>query len=505
MRVSTYEIILPLEENSLLINGLYSAFDIVSKEDAEKITTGKFSDLPAELKERLLLRGHITDRNETAEVADMKLLSRIHKMTFGRISVGLVIMPTYDCNFRCPYCYEQHRLSRGQNWLSYTMTDEMIDAVFSALKNYKERGFVVKHCTFYGGEPFLKENLPVVRKIAERCRELDMESETITNGYDLESYLDFLTEFNFEKLQITIDGVGEINNRRRIHKSGVGTYERILKNINLALERGIKIDMRVNVGRENLHGIKNLIDDLKTRGFLDKNNFEYYFKATNDDINPKNNVTDFDILRELEKIGLTTQEIYKVKREYGINHASITDLFKKKTYGGFSPIYCGSEQGMLVVDPFGNVYACWDFVGKDDKVVGFVDKSSKRFMFNFEKSKWLTRTTDLMEKCVKCPYCFICRGGCAARAEFEHGNCFREDCDEGKDFFNLTATELANEHWKNHHESELSLSLLEPLSKLTEKERETFMTSKSQKEIFDLAKKVGILSEKDAEGDKYGA
>ena len=197
MRVSTYEIILPLEENSLLINGLYSAFDIVSKEDAEKITTGKFSDLPAELKERLLLRGHITDRNETAEVADMKLLSRIHKMTFGRISVGLVIMPTYDCNFRCPYCYEQHRLSRGQNWLSYTMTDEMIDAVFSALKNYKERGFVVKHCTFYGGEPFLKENLPVVRKIAERCRELDMESETITNGYDLESYLDFLTEFNF--------------------------------------------------------------------------------------------------------------------------------------------------------------------------------------------------------------------------------------------------------------------------------------------------------------------
>ena len=505
MRVSTYEIILPLEENSLLVNGLYSAFDIVSKEDAEKITTGNLADLPAELKERLLLRGHITNKSETAEVADMKLLSRIYKMTYGRIGIGAVIMPTYDCNFRCPYCYEQHRLSKGQNWLSYTMTDEMIAAVFSALKNYKERGFIVDNCTFYGGEPFLEKNLPVVRKIAERCRELDMKLEAITNGYDLESYLDLLTEFNFKKLQITVDGVGEINDRRRIHKDGVKTYERILKNINLALKRGIKISLRVNVGRENIHGMKDLSDDLKARGFLDKNNFDYYFKATNDDLNPKNNVTDFEIVRELEKIGFTNKEICKVHGEYGKDFANLTGVFKKEAYGSFSPMYCGSEQGMLVVDPFGNLYTCWDFVGKDDKAIGFVDKNAKRFIFNFESAKWRTRTVDLMEKCVKCPYCFICQGGCASRAEFEHGNCFREDCGERKEFFNLTAAKLANEHWKNHHESELSLSLLEPLSKLTEKERETFMTSKSQKEIFDLAKKIGILSKKDAEGNENGA
>lgn len=402
------------------------------------------------------------------------------------------IMPTYDCNFRCPYCYEQHRLSRDQNWLSYTMTDETIDAVFSALKNYKEHGFIVKHCTFYGGEPLLKKNLHVVRKIAERCRELDMELEAITNGYDLESYLDLLTEFNFERLQITIDGVGEVNDRRRIHKSGARTYERILKNINLALERKLKIDVRVNVGRENLHGMKDLIDDLKTHGFLDKENFSYYLKAANDDLNPKNNITDFDIIHELEKLGLTNQEICKSHRQYGGNYATLIDLFKKKTSVSFSPIYCGSEQGMFVIDPFGNLYKYWDFVGKDDKAVGFVDKSAK----------WRTRTVDLMEKCVKCPYCFICRGGCAARAQFKYENCFREHCGKIKEFLNLIATKVANEHWKNHNESELSLSLLELLSKLTEKEREIIMTSKSQKEIFDIAKKRGLLSEKVTEDNK---
>ena len=49
--------ILPLEENSLLVNGLYGAFDIVKKEDAEKIA----------VKEKLLLRGHLTRKNKSEE------------------------------------------------------------------------------------------------------------------------------------------------------------------------------------------------------------------------------------------------------------------------------------------------------------------------------------------------------------------------------------------------------------------------------------------------------
>lgn len=341
-----------------------------------------------------------------------------------------------------------------------------------------------------------------MRKIAERCRELNLEMGGITNGYDLESYLDLLTEFSFKSLQITVDGVGEVNNRRRIHKSGVGTYERILKNVKLALERGITISLRVNVGRENFSGMKDLIDDLKSRDFLDKENFHYYFKATDDDINPKNNVTEFDMIHELEKIGFTTQEISKLHGQYGKNYEKLNRLFNKETYGSFSPAYCGSEQGMLVIDPFGILYTCWDFVGKEDKAVGFVDKSTKRFIFNFQSAKWRTRTVDNMEKCVECPYCFVCQGGCAGRAQFEHGNCFREHCGETKGFFNLVATKVANEHWKNHHESELSLSLSSPLSKLTEKERETIMTSKNQREIFNIAKECGLLSEKVTEDNK---
>ena len=119
MRISTYEIILPLtgkdersiKTHALLINGLYGAFDVVKKDESEKISNEDFTNLPPKLLERLELRGHITKKDESEEFADMKILSRIYKKIYAKLVVSPVIMPTYDCNFRCPYCYEQHRLA----------------------------------------------------------------------------------------------------------------------------------------------------------------------------------------------------------------------------------------------------------------------------------------------------------------------------------------------------------------------------------------------------------
>lgn len=45
-----------------------------------------------------------------------------------------------------------------------------------------------------------------------------MDIGAITNGYDLDSYIDLLKEFSFKNLQITLDGKKEVNDRRRIHK-----------------------------------------------------------------------------------------------------------------------------------------------------------------------------------------------------------------------------------------------------------------------------------------------
>ena len=523
MRISTYEIILPLlDENEKeipdyvsFVNGLYGAIDIVEKKYAEKIKATEFNEIPPVLRERLALRGHLTRKSEAEEIADMKLLSRIHRKTIGRTDIGIKIMPTYDCNFRCPYCYEQHRLKNGQAWLEHNMSDEIIEAVFSALDNYKARGYSIGIFTFYGGEPFLKKNLPVVRKIAERCRDSNIKMDAITNGYDLDAFLDLLSEFDFTQLQVTIDGVGEINNRRRIHKDGGDTYERILANVELALERGIGIDLRVNVGSENLHGIKDLIEDLEARGFIGKEKiraeeekrlretdsnaktsrgkFHYYFKATDNEGHPERNVSEQSIIDELVKAGMGVEETFNHQSQYYFPYARLKGLFQKKFFAGFDPAFCGSETGMFIIDPFGRLYSCLDFVDKAEMEVGFVDVKSGRFFTNFDLAKWHTRTADLLEKCQACPYCFTCRGGCAGRAQSNYGSWCREYCGENKEIFDFIAARLIGKHWQEIHEEEMSLSLAGPLSRLSQKEREIFMTSNSQKEIFELAKETGIF------------
>ena len=278
MRTSTYEIFLPLigtdgkpiEGRALLLNGLYGAVDVVTQEEREIISAREFDKLPLPVFERLSLRGHITRKTEEEEIAEMQLLSRIHRAIPAWNGARLVIMPTYDCNFRCPYCVEQHRLKNGEAWLSSAMESETIDAVFAAVDHYKARGGAFASCVLYGGEPFLEKNREVVRRIVEKCSARGITIQASTNGYELEAFLDCIDEYPFDHLQITVDGVAEQNDRRRLHRDGLPTYDRILKNVELALQRGVAVSLRVNVGRENLHGIGALVDDLRARGFIEK-------------------------------------------------------------------------------------------------------------------------------------------------------------------------------------------------------------------------------------------
>jgi uncharacterized protein len=356
-----------------------------------------------------------------------------------------------------------------------------------------------------------------------------------TNGYDLEAYLDFIEEYKLTSIQVTVDGTAELNDRRRLHKDGLPTYDRILNNVELALQRGVPVHLRVNVGKENLHGIKDLVDDLKARGFIAKEEerakeetelrktdpeaktkrgeFSYYFKATTDDAHPEKNISEQDTIDEMMHIGFTAEEAVARQSQYNVLWNRMKMLFKKEAYPDFSPAYCGSEMGMLVVDPFGRVFTCWDVVGKDDQVTGYVQPGMSRFLWNFNKAKWRTRTVDLMKACQTCPYALICRGGCASRSNNAYGDYFREFCGEIKGIFAFVASRVAGKEWEKRCAAaaagkagmdacagELTLSLAGPVSRFTEAERETVMATTSQKEMFDIVKATAFFPDSEEAG-----
>ena len=98
----------------------------------------------------------------------------------------------------------------------------------------------------------------------------------ITNGYELEHYLDLLSPTKICKLQITIDGPKAIHDTRRIHYKDHGTFDKIIHNISMALKKNIKVSVRINTDNHNVDKFIELKKYFSKIGFEDNPNFRIY-------------------------------------------------------------------------------------------------------------------------------------------------------------------------------------------------------------------------------------
>ena len=526
MKLSGYDIIMPVDKGRyLLFNGLYGAVDVIPSETAEVIRAGTLEKLPSDVVRHLIQRGHLTN-SPGEENEDFKLLTMIDKKIRRDTSISLTILPTYNCNFRCPYCYEKHRLMNGEEWLCRTISREMVDAIFAATRKEREKGMRISGCRLFGGEPLLKENSDIVRYICEKAREADIPLSVITNGYDLDHFIPLLKEFAFKKVQVTLDGVKEENDQRRIHKDGKGTYDVILDNVGRALENGINIRLRVNTGPKNIGTVYELRKVFGERGFLKERSkdsetrgrFEYYFKCTNYDPYPGQSygVTDREIYKMLLEKGAKPREAMKLEGAYAEMLERAESLVDRKNYLEPRASRCSAENRMYLIDPEGVIYTCWDFVAMKDMSVGQVNVESQTLDLRLSALKWRSRTVENMPGCAGCPYVFECSGGCASRAYSSGGTVIhgtnpetagagdytKPDCGETGKIFSEALLQVCRDVLqkeeacaKEKNETSkcpaLSRSLRDVLSLLTAKDRNVILTSNSQREIINILKKAG--------------
>jgi uncharacterized protein len=93
--------------------------------------------------------------------------------------------------------------------------------------------------------------------------------------------LDFLIDAKVAFIQVTIDGPQDIHDSRRCLKSGGGTYERILANLqNIADDMPLSVSLRINVDRRNSPHIPRLLNDLKGRNLHSRKNLSIHFGQT---------------------------------------------------------------------------------------------------------------------------------------------------------------------------------------------------------------------------------
>lgn len=498
LRVSSYETVLPLpkeKEKALAFNGLYGSADIITAEEAGIMEESKkqavlLRSLSDETAKRLVSRGHLVDVSPETELENVRIMSRVHWLIPYRKFLDIVVMPTYNCNFRCPYCFERQRLERGQEWLSRTMPDDILQALFRQIDELQRSGIVIRRVILYGGEPLLRSNRKQVVQILDACRKRHIHLACVTNGYDLDAFLDFIPKEETDFLQITVDGPAPVHDSRRFPPGGRGSFEKIMENIGAALKQDIPVNIRTNVNRKNLKDAPALMEEYRKRGFDRYPHFNYYFKATlgcfEDD--SEDAVSDEEVFHEILRQGLSREEAVRVCRVHSAVALFAAGAFSEDAYPVMKPSFCGAHSDMLVVDPGGDLYACWDVVADETQTVGFLDPGSGRFLYNFAYPKWRTRTVDNMPDCAGCPLLMQCGGGCAIESEGSYGDRFRGFCGSIREAFSDVMPYACEAQYEKTGKLSLSHSFYDLFGTVTEEERKILLKSTDSGEVWRLMK-----------------
>lgn len=417
LRTSSYTIPVKLDKEEgkyMLIHGYTGAIDIINEKLFEKIKDYSTDTILADnVKQSLTSRGYLTAKSKEEEYAYVARIAKALHQKDKILYKYFTWIVTYNCNFRCPYCFECRDIKDGKEQIVFTK--DMVDKAYLAMEKIEPRKELRNSViTLYGGEPLLKENKEIVTYIVEEGYKRGYKFIAVTNGYDLENYIDLLSPDKIFKLQITIDGTKELHNQKRIHLYDHNTFDKILSNIELVQDKDVKIVVRVNTDNQNVEDFFKLNSLFKEKGLTQNKNFRIYSALLRNNTN-----ISLDEKKSLDFISISS--FFNKHKDMGTismcsDYGTFLKLYNALSKGKpipFCSTYCSSQSGAYVLDPLGRIYPCWETIGEKDYQIG--DFSSELIKWN-EKTvqKWQEHNISNSDKCKHCKYALFCGGGCMA-------------------------------------------------------------------------------------------
>jgi len=434
MRLSRYTVMIKLsDEEYMLFHGVSGAVDIVDERIADKILRVATGEPPEkafdeERIEVLLKRGYLTEKSHEEERERVRgMILAMHKGHLKK-SPGFLIVPSYRCNLRCPYCYEGRRYLWRQDRI---MDRETADMAFEAmLKLMEGREYPRNHILFYGGEPFLEEHMEIVAYIIEKGVKLGFTFGAVTNGTNVEKFLPlFGGPGRFVFFQITLDGPPEVHDKRRRYADGKGSFDRIAHNISLLLRDGYRVSLRMNVDQSNIKQAGRMMDLVERMGWRKYSTFNAYFAPVHREGGRPCIEEPFFSYQLIKALG--DKYAYMGETRGGV-FRTFDRVFRVGRRVEFKTAICGATGTQYIFDPYGDIYTCWDAVGiQEEKVGRFVPK----LQLNEMHDRWMWRTVAMIDRCMDCPYLFVCMGGCPHYAFERTGKLESPFCNNFPAFF----------------------------------------------------------------------
>lgn len=402
-------------DNFFIVNPLSGQADILDPEEATDLKEKNLVD-----SEEFVQKGYLVDPVKEKLLFKRKYLDFLDAR--DKDEVQLFFTPWYTCNFNCSYCFQDE----------YTNPDDTVkEEVIAAFFSYIDQEFASrqKYITLFGGEPLL--NSPVkkksIKRVISEANQRNLDIAIVTNGYHITEFLDILKEAKIREIQVTVDGVRDVHDARRMLKGGKGSFEKISEGVSLLLDNQIPVNLRMIIDKENIQCLPEFaryaIDKGWTKSPFFKTalgrNYELHHCQTNN-------------ARLFSRIEMY-QEIYDVIRD----HPEVLEFHKPAfSIAKFifengelpSPLFdsCTGAKTEWAFDYTGKIYSCTATVGNEGDELGtfYPVKQLNEDLIE----EWEERDVLAIEECSNCPVRLACGGGCAAVAKNRTGKIHSPDC-----------------------------------------------------------------------------
>lgn len=408
----------------IMINLINGATDIIEKDIYKKIISNDFNKLDQIIIDSLLERKYLFENDVEYKEFITSVDNKIEELE-KKATPNFLVVPSYACNLQCIYCYEQTYMIKGTTDIDpLKMVDlqfERIDKIMEVYENKYGKATDDIRITIMGGEPLLRCNVKTITYIFEQTKKRNYTLDIVSNGVDLNYYIDLFNEYKdtLDHIQITVDGIKEVHDKRRIFRDGRGSFDLIMNNIHLSIDNEITIVLRVNVDATNINELSQLADTLVKEFNYNKKLLPYLYLLQDGGCSGESNIVN-------EKIGI--EKIFALE-----DQNPNMSIFRKKFHPAdfiesifndvpYQPVlrHCGAAKNQFILDCKSNVYKCWHGIGNNDYRVGtFYPK----YELDEEKiNAWFNRSVRVLGKCKNCKYRYICGTGCPASKHMSENN-----------------------------------------------------------------------------------
>jgi uncharacterized protein len=332
--------------------------------------------------------------------------------------ISFLIKPASSlCNLKCKYCF-YHSLSENREQSSYgIMSYDTLENLIVKAIDYSPSSILF---AFQGGEPtfagldFYLNLIGLVNKYNVNNIPINYAIQTNATLLD-EDWCKFLNQHKF-LVGVSLDGYKEIHDLNRVDVNNKGSFNRIMKSIDLLNKYKVEYNILVVVNSITSRHVDKIYKTFK------ENNFRYLqFIPCLDPLGEVQGQHNFSLTPEA--YGKFLIELFDNWYKDAINDDFVSIRYFDNLLGmilGHAPESCdmkGVCSCQMVVESDGSVYPC-DFYVIDKWKLGTLNENTiLEIESNPLGNEFINLSTHIDDKCKHCKWLRLCRGGCRRNRE----------------------------------------------------------------------------------------